>query len=324
MDGIILVQKPELITSHDVVLKIRSILGIQKVGHFGTLDPMATGLLIIGVGKATRLFPFFSKMNKTYEGRIRLGFSTDTYDSTGKPTSEISIDLPSRDDLISTMSSFTGKIQQIPPPFSAKKIHGRPFYKLARQKKSFERKPVQVIIHHFKLKNHEAPNLEFEVSCSSGTYIRSLANDLGNKIGCRAHLTKLVRKCIGEFSLKDSFDLQEIDKLFRNGLLSSFVIPLENILTRFPKIILNKKGEKLIRHGNKITMDLVSNVEDYQENKLLFEQASVSQKDNIIRLFSHEGKLIALARKQAKQNTLHPFLVINQKGNNPNKEIKHE
>lgn len=324
MDGIILVHKPELLTSHDVVLKVRQFLGIQKIGHFGTLDPMATGLLILGVGKAARLFPFFSKMDKKYEGMIRLGLSTDTYDSTGNPSSEISHDFPEKNDLVSAMKSFTGEIQQLPPPFSAKKIKGKPFYKLARQKKDFERKLIQIKIHRFDLIKYDPPYLEFEAFCSSGTYIRSLANDLGNKIGCGAHLTKLVRKSIGEFSLKDSFKLQEIGKLSRNGLFSSFIIPMENILTHLPKIILDEKGEKLIRHGNKVTKEHISKVEIYKNDKEFIQSNNFLENHSITRIFSRNGKLIALAKKQNKQNTLHPFLVIGNKENNSKKDIKHE
>ena len=182
MDGLILVRKPQNITSHDVILKIRKIFGIQKVGHFGTLDPMATGLLIVSIGKATKLFPLFSKMNKACEGQIRSGLSTDTYDAQGECISEPISKFPSLKDIGEYIKFFKGKISQVPPPYSAVKYKGQPLYKLARKNIKIQKKSRQVCVYSFLIKNYEPPFLDFEMECSSGTYIRSLAHELGEKV----------------------------------------------------------------------------------------------------------------------------------------------
>ena len=197
MDGLILIDKPQDLTSHDVVQSIRKILKIKKAGHYGTLDPLATGLLVVALGKATRLFPFFSKTEKVYKGQIKLGFSTDTYDSQGTPTSTETKDFPDKKRLLEAMKKFEGDIDQIPPLFSAKKYKGKPLYILARKKKEIKREPRKIFVHYFRIKEFNAPFVDFEVKCSSGTYIRSLAHDLGKNLGCGAHLTRLKREKAG-------------------------------------------------------------------------------------------------------------------------------
>jgi tRNA pseudouridine55 synthase len=306
MDGLILVNKPQNITSHDVVIAIRKILKTQKVGHYGTLDPLATGLVVVAVGKATRLFPFYSKKDKVYTGRIRLGFSTDTYDSSGKSTSKESLDFPSRETLLNTMKKFEGKIRQVAPPYSAKKYKGKPLYALVRGNKEFELKPCQVNILSFELNEYNPPYLEFNVGCSSGTYIRSLAHDLGQALSCGAHLSELQRTEVGDFRIEQSFSLEKINILMKDGKTEDFLIPIELLLPEFPKIILEERGAVLARNGNIVPE---ANIKKIIHPKPLVNH---SQREEVMvfRMFSLEGKFLALAKRASEKNHFHPFLVI--------------
>ncbi len=306
MDGLILVNKPQGITSHDVVAQIRNILGIQKIGHYGTLDPLATGLVVIAVGKTTRLFPFYSKKNKAYTGRIRLGFSTDTFDSTGKPSSSEQKELPQKSEVLKAMKKFVGEIVQIAPPYSAKKYKGKPLYKLARGNKKFELRPSQVSIHFFDLINFAPPEIEFRVGCSSGTYIRSLAHDLGRHLGCGAHLSELTRTAVGNYHLDDSLVLEEIKQLNSSGQIEEFLIPLESLLPEFPKIILNDRGSSLVKNGNPISSENILNIFRDESHS----QDTFQEKESLFRMFSLEGKFLALAKKIPEKSHFHPFLVI--------------
>lgn len=306
MDGIILVNKAQGITSHDVVAQIRGILGIQKVGHYGTLDPLATGLVVVAVGKTTRLFPFFSKKDKAYTGRIRLGFSTDTFDSTGKPTSSEKKILPHKAEVVKAMKKFVGEIEQIAPSYSAKKYKGKPLYELVRSKKKFELRPSQVSIQFFDLISFAPPDLEFRVGCSSGTYIRSLAHDLGRGLGCGAHLSELIRTAVGNYHLDDSHDLEKIRQLNSKGQIEEFLIPLELLLPEFPKVILNERGSILAKNGNAISSENILNIFGDES----YSQDTFQEKEAIFRLFSLEGKFLALAKKIPEKGHFHPFRVI--------------
>lgn len=306
MDGLILVNKPQGLTSHDVVVEIRKIHNIQKVGHHGTLDPIATGLIVIAIGKATRLFPFFSKEDKVYCGEIKFGFATDTYDSAGKPTTPEQTTFPKKEIVIQAMKKFEGEIFQTPPPYSAKKFRGKPLYELARKNKEFELRPSYVFVHYFLMTEYNPPLLEFKVHCSSGTYIRSLAHEMGQNLSCGAHLSKLTRIQIGHFSLKDSFTLEEIRVLHQENLTENYLLPLETLLPDLPKIILNERGIALVRNGNIIFPgDILKIIADPSINTALSEQKELS-----FRMFSLEGKFVALAKKAADKNCFHPFLVI--------------
>ena len=309
MDGLILVDKPQNFTSHDIVLKIRDILNIKKVGHCGTLDPLATGLMLLALGKATRLFPFFSNTDKVYKGLIRLGFSTDTYDSAGKPTSSEEKNYPPENNLLKAMKKFEGDIQQIPPAYSAKKYKGKPLYVLARGKKEFELKPSKVFIHFFQLIRYNPPLFKFRVKCSPGTYIRSLAHDIGQSLGCGAHLSELTRTDVGNFNVNESYTIEEIKRLADVGKIDEFLIPLESLLPEFPKIILNERGSVLAKNGNLISPENIQT--------LILDESSFSdiipEGERIFRMFSLEGKLLALAKEVPEKNSFHPFLVIDPK-----------
>ncbi len=307
MDGLILVKKHQGCTSHDLIADLRRILNIQKIGHFGTLDPSATGLMIIAVGKATRLSSFFLKTDKIYEGRIKFGYSTDTYDSTGTPTSSEKKEWPEKKKVLEAMKTFLGPVDQIPPPYSAKKYRGEPLYKLARKKKEFELKPSRIFIHSFILKEYHPPFLDFEVKCSSGTYIRSLAHDLGQILRCGAHLSELTRTKIEPFELSAAFTLEEIKQLNGEGKINHCLIVVESLLPQFPKVILKESGTVLARNGNMVFPENISKViqTDTPQDKI------PKEKEVIYRLFNLEGELLGLAKKEPEKNSLHPFLVFN-------------
>jgi tRNA pseudouridine55 synthase len=306
MDGLILVEKPPDITSHDVVVRLRKIFSFQKIGHFGTLDPLATGLLIAAVGKATKFFPFFSQLDKVYRGRIRLGFSTDSYDRSGVPLSEPSLSYPDSQDVRQAMKTLEGEFVQTAPPFSAKKYQGRPLYTFARQKNIVKLPRFRVHVHSFRLQDYAPPYLDFEVKCSSGTYIRTLAHDLGQRLGCGAHLAELVRTEIGEFRLKDSFALDEIKDLAQTGRASEFLKPLETLLPAFPRIELTQNGLRLVQNGRPIFPEHMAQP-DSQD--ILFSWPA-GQKEAVFRLFSPEGRLVALAKRRDTPLSFSPFLVL--------------
>lgn len=225
LDGALLVDKPSEWTSHDVVAKVRGHFRLPKVGHCGTLDPMATGLLILVLGKATRYSERLMASDKVYEGTMRLGEVTDSYDADGELMETRPVPPLHLEDLNEAASAFVGDLQQIPPMVSAKKVGGVPLYRLARQGKEIPREPRLVHVYTFRFEDYEDPFGYFRVSCTKGTYVRSLAHDLGQRLGCGAHLTALRRTASGRFDVADALPLQEILALDRRGL-EARVIPL--------------------------------------------------------------------------------------------------
>jgi tRNA pseudouridine55 synthase len=303
MDGLLLVHKPEGPTSHDVVVRLRRILGTSRIGHFGTLDPFASGLLLAGVGKATRLFPFIGASDKTYEGRIRLGVATETYDRTGRVVASGPSTWPDLEAVRSALRGFLGEVRQLPPPFSAKKYQGRPLYAYARRREAVERKPCRVTIRAFDLKEYAPPDLFFEVSCSAGTYIRSLAHDLGSELGCGAHLADLVRTGAGPYRLADAVSLETLADLAAEGRIGEVLLPLERLLLHLPRAGLNPEGWEMVKNGRPL---LPSHLASPVERTSLPEG-----KDALaVRIFNPDGRLVALARPGADGATLLPFLVL--------------
>ncbi len=214
-EGILLVDKPTGCTSHDVVAHLRRYLKMKRIGHAGTLDPLATGLLIMLIGKATKVSQFLMSLDKEYEGVMKLGETTDSHDSDGE-TREVR-DVPdlSKADIEESMKGFMGDQYQIPPMFSAKKIGGVPLYKLARKGKEVEREPRFINVSKFDLLELDLPLVRFVLSCSKGTYVRTIAHDLGERLGCGAHLTALRRTRIDRFNVADALTLDQIDSMSR-------------------------------------------------------------------------------------------------------------
>ena len=231
-DGILLVDKAQGQSSHDVVQQVRKATGIRRVGHAGTLDPFATGLLIILIGQGTKISEFITSLPKTYEGLIRLGIETDTYDKTGRVVKETQDLGVTADEIRFALKGFLGEVDQTPPPFSALRIKGQRAYNLARKGKQVRLAPRRVKIYDISLENVDLPFVGLRVKCSSGTYIRSLAFDLGKKLGCGAHLSELRRTEIGPFQVDKAIGSQSIEQIKKAEILDkmlSLVEALENI-----------------------------------------------------------------------------------------------
>jgi tRNA pseudouridine55 synthase len=306
MDGLILVDKEINLSSHDIISKLRNIFHIRKIGHFGTLDPMATGLMLVAIERATKLSPFLSKLNKVYLASIQLGYSTDTYDVTGNPSFQINPNYPSEKNLFGALAKMEGDLLQVPPPFSAKKYKGKPLYSFARKNIEINLPPCKIFIHYIDLLSYKPPMIDVEIKCSSGTYIRSIAHDLGQSLGCGAHLFNLKRTEVGPYKLSNSFSLEQIKILLHENKFIKFITPLEQLLPQFPKLILNETGTTMAKNGNFIFPE---NILKITSSETIINSAS-ENKENIFRLFSPEGKLIALAKRCEKGKGLHPFLVI--------------
>lgn len=208
LEGVLLIDKPSGLTSHDVVDRVRRKLKMKRVGHAGTLDPMATGLLIILVGKATKLSQFLMSLDKVYEGTITLGVTTNTYDAEGEVMTTKPVPELSKADVERVFQSFLGDQYQTPPMFSAVKINGQPLYKMARKGQEIEREPRFIRVSRFEATRFESPEIDFSLDCSKGTYVRTIANDLGEKIGCGAHLSALRRIASDRFHIKDAIELE--------------------------------------------------------------------------------------------------------------------
>lgn len=249
MNGILLVDKPNGPTSHDVVDAVRRMTGQRRCGHTGTLDPFATGLLPLCLGPATRLARFVSGAAKTYRAVVRFGFATDTYDATGRslgPPVEVRLE---RDGLESLLASFVGRQQQVPPPFAAKRIGGQRMYALARAGKPVRPGPVIVVIRRIVLEQIEGERATMEIEVESGTYVRSLAHDLGKRLGCGAHLEELRRTRIGPFSVASALSLEELEEMARSGGIGAAVLGPEEALAELPALRLGRWGAARIKHG---------------------------------------------------------------------------
>lgn len=307
MDGLVLVDKPRGMTSHDVVVYIRRILDRKQVGHFGTLDPLATGLLLVAVGSATRLFPYYSRHDKTYAGEIRLGFSTDTYDAAGKATSEESRLFPDGDVVVASMDRFVGPLDQLPPPYSAKKFNGKRLYKWARANKEVRPNASSVTIHSFSLTAYSPPTINFEVRCTAGTYVRSLAHDLGRALGCGAHLSALRRLSAGPFRIQDAHSLSEIEELGGSGKPERFLLPLESLLPEYPKGVLSEHGGRDLQKGRAIPKREILRTIPAGAGSMTPTPLAA---EAVIRIFSLEGRFLALARPLEGQDSLLPFLLL--------------
>ena len=216
MNGLLVIDKPGGITSHDVVSRLRKITGERSIGHLGTLDPMATGVLPLLLGKFTRLAQYFSSAEKSYTGTIRFGFATDTYDADGDAVGQQTPSIVDAGTVRAAASRFRGEMEQMPPPFSAKKIAGTPAYKMARAGKPVELKPAEIIIRSFEITALDGDEASFAMSVSAGGYVRSVAHELGQDLGCGAHLSSLRRTQAGVFTLADAHRLEELEPLAGN------------------------------------------------------------------------------------------------------------
>lgn len=252
ISGVLNINKPSGMTSHDVVDAVRRLLKIQRVGHTGTLDPLATGVLPICVGRATKIAQYLTQADKEYLITMRLGITTDTLDADGRVLTEVKDFTVDPAKLEETLKGFVGEIQQIPPLFSAKKLHGIRLYRLARRGEEVERRPVRVKIYQLELLAYEHPFVRFQVRCSKGTYARALCDDMGKALGCGAHLHSLIRTKAGPFDVKDAISLPELEELVKAGRLREVLIPLGEALAHLPAVRVLPEATRAILHGGGI------------------------------------------------------------------------
>ncbi|MEJ2599640.1 MAG: tRNA pseudouridine(55) synthase TruB [Anaerolineales bacterium] len=252
VSGVLVVDKPVGMTSHDVVQVIRRGTGIRRAGHTGTLDPRASGVLVILVGPAVRLSEYVSASDKRYQATIRLGSTTDTYDSEGAITSSMDIGNITEDEFDDILQKFVGEMEQVPPPYSAVKVKGRKAYEMARKGEKVELEPRIINVYSLEILEWAPPEAVVDVYCSSGTYVRSLANDLGKEIGVGAHLVGLRRTKSGRFTLRDAVPLRRLQEAFDAGDWYRFLIPAAEALADWPMVELDADQVELIRHGHRI------------------------------------------------------------------------
>lgn len=310
-DGALVINKPQGRTSHDMVDAVRHLAGFRQIGHLGTLDPLATGVLVLLLGKATRLVRFYAGRRKRYLAGFHFGFATNTYDSEGTPEGPDTAPALDREVLQRLAAESLGRFEQVPPVFSAKKVHGRPAYELARKQQAVELKPVTVQLFEYRLTEIEGPVARFSIECSSGTYIRSLAHNMGQKLGCGAHLSEITRTAVGEFSLEQAIDIEELAQAAREGKFESRLIVLENLLSSYPRTNVLPVQEKKVRHGGKFNV-LPSQV---QAGRLELPPGATTQLDADgpqtprLRVFGQQNKLIAIAEAVVPR-TYQPIVVF--------------
>lgn len=307
MDGILVIDKPAGMTSHDVVDDVRRILLLRRVGHTGTLDPFATGVMVILLDRATRLAQFLSGVDKEYEAVIRLGYSTDTGDATGKriENNEVASEFGkwSGGQIETALESLRGEIEQVPPMFSAKKQGGRKLYELARRGEEVERKPVNVCIHRFEavspadtlLHDNLDGTFDFKVrvACSAGTYVRTLAEDFGKRLGVGAHLAELRRTRVGDFEIQQAHTLGQLKQAAADEALGTLILPTDAALARFPVKDLNADEVRKVKHGIALPVGPAQWADGER-----------------VRMRDELGNLIAVAEFDASLGSLHPRVVI--------------
>jgi tRNA pseudouridine55 synthase len=305
MDGVLIIDKPSGLTSHDVVARARHILHERRIGHTGTLDPFATGVLVILVGKATRLAQFFSDVDKEYEAIIRLGYSTDTGDRTGNPISGPPAEPKNwtEKEIEAALKTFRGELDQVPPMYSAKKVQGKKLYELARRGETVERKPVRVCIYDFAaikaegqlIKDNLDGTFDFHarVSCSSGTYVRTLAEDFGKRLYVGAHLTELRRTRVGDFQLDRAITLEQLNVHVAEQSLGSVMLPLNAALSRLPFVHLSAEDVRRANHGREVTVT----------------GSGWADGENV-KMCDAQEQLIAVGQYDADTRRLHPRVVL--------------
>lgn len=275
ISGVLVVDKPVGMTSHDVVQVIRNGTGLRRAGHTGTLDPRASGVLVVLVGPAVRLSEFVSASDKRYQAIIRLGSTTDTFDADGKLTTSGQPVTVTEEQFEKVLATFVGEIEQVPPPYSAVKVQGRKAYEMAREGEEVELAPRKITVHHLEVLEWAPPEVVIDVHCSSGTYVRSLANDLGAALGCGAYLVGLRRTKSGRFSLREAAPLRKLQEAFHAGNWYQYLIPAAEALAEWPAIELSPDDVENVRHGHRV-------------------RAAADAKPGMVRGVSTQGELVAL------------------------------
>jgi tRNA pseudouridine55 synthase len=280
VDAVLIVDKPAGMTSHDVVARVRRIVGEKSVGHLGTLDPMATGVLPLVLGRFTRLAQFYNEADKRYEGTIRFGWATDTYDAEGQPAGPEQPVKLSLEQIQEAAAEFIGEIAQYPPPFSAKKIAGIPAHRLARKGQPVELKPKQVEIKELEFYDCDGQTVRFRAWVSSGTYLRSLSHDLGKKLGPGGHLAALKRTAVREFKIDEAYSLEQLEQAQATNTLDELFLHPRLVLPEFPAVVASPESAARIRHGGAVNLPEFS-------------------KAAVVRVFAGQRELLAIARRVA-------------------------
>jgi tRNA pseudouridine55 synthase len=296
MNGVLIVDKPTGPTSHDVVARVRKAVGLRRVGHTGTLDPLATGVLPLVLGRATRLSQFLSADEKEYLADVRFGASSDTYDAMGRvsPHPTNADVLPSAGAVGGVLSEFQGTYWQTPPPFSAKKIAGTPAYRFARRDQAVELKPVSVTVSALKLTGYEDGLVQLRLVCSAGFYVRTLAHELGIRLGCGGYLAGLRRTRVGSFRVDEAVSLETLENAGADAL--RYLLPMNRLLEDYPAVVVNPRGVKRATHGNALgPEDLAGPVPAFSIPKA--------------RVVDSEGSLLAIA-EPVSGGLLHPVVVL--------------
>lgn len=290
LNAVMVVDKPAGWTSHDVVAKVRRLLSERSVGHLGTLDPMATGVLPLVLGRMTRLCQFYGASEKSYQGTIRLGVATDTYDADGEPVGPEQDVKVTLEEVVRVASGFVGTIEQLPPAFSAKKIQGVPAYKLARKKKEVELQPVQVEVKEFTIDGLEGNSVQFHCRVSSGTYVRSIAHEIGQKLGTGAHLSSLRRTMVAEFTIEQAHTLEAIADAAAQDRVDDLLIHPRRVLPQIPSVTATDEAVGKIRHGRAVNLPEMS-------------------RSPWVKVFAGQSDLICLASRVAG-TLFHPKVVL--------------
>lgn len=293
MDGAVIVDKPSGWTSHDVVNKVRRFAGTKRVGHLGTLDPAATGVLPLVLGRATRLAQFYTRNDKVYEGVIHFGYSTDSYDGDGQPTSPAQDIVLDRAQLEAALQKFRGPFAQVPPQVSAKKIAGRPAYEMARKQQPVELKPADVEVYSLDVLSVDGCEAEVRVHCSAGTYLRSIAHEAGQALGCGAFLKSLRRTASGDFKIEAARTLEQLAALAEAGCFDDAVIPAAELLPEIPAEMVDALTAGQIRNGR-----------DFRISPF-----HVRTGGRFVKAVTSEGQLVAIGEARLP-HLYHPVLVL--------------
>ena len=288
MDGVIVIRKEKGFTSHDVVAKLRGILHMKKIGHTGTLDPDAEGVLPVALGKATRLVDMITDKEKTYEAVMRLGVVTDTQDMSGTVLSQTAELHVTEEELRAVIESFVGDYMQVPPMYSALKVNGKKLYELAREGKTVERKPRPVHFYEIEILEIDLPKVRMEVSCSKGTYIRTLCHDIGEKLGCGGCMESLIRTRVSTFRIEDAKTLDEIETLKQEGKLAELLVPIDAMFPSYPKITVKDDWKAFAKNGNPLDLKMLK-------------EACGQDEETQVRLYDESGKFIAIYQWKEKK-----------------------
>lgn len=289
MNGIINIYKEKGFTSFDVVAKLRGILKTRKIGHTGTLDPDAEGVLPVCIGKATKICELLTDKTKEYEAVMLLGRTTDTQDVTGETLTQQEVHCSAKE-VEKAVLSFVGDYMQVPPMYSALKVNGKKLYELAREGKTVERKPRPVHFYEIEILDIDFPLVRFRVTCSKGTYIRTLCHDIGEKLGCGAAMETLLRTKVGRFTLDDAITLAQTEEAVRNGEIEQRILGIEEILAEYPRVCCTKEGDRLLANGNPLVQALVN----------------AEEKDGWIRMCNSEGSFAGVYQWDEKRDRYFP------------------